>query len=557
MEEEEAAADWAEAGSADVAELNEEVAQTLPHASNSANGISGHELHDQGAAETGRGDGGPRWLVAKHLPNVAKGYTWFTRFGAICNVSSAAFFGLRAGHIRWAVVECPTAAEAVSLTKALNAGEGASRLSEARLIDEAERDQLIEQGRHERKGPGTFTQAHGKDYGRAVTRCHESPRRHNREQRPGRGGHDSIGHTAGRSRSRQHRSGREGPPREERIRRYFSDGAGGTSSGAPGSGQEQGHNGRARRHDRRRHRRGHRSVQRRGGGRRTQPGRSGKEQSQGCAEGRSGRRRHSRQADRRPGDRSRRREDERRTRQQGQKRCRHGYQGGHEGGRKWDGRGQNFPAGSKSVNGRDDRDREDAIFYRTLEAPEMEDLPPFDDIRAASEHPSQHGEAQMLSQADNFDGSASVYTYTPYSDSECDEQTASAQQAFAEAAAAVPSSRTVSSAMATVPQAALAGPTAAVQIANERRREAEQAWRLHRLKADRVASLASEVRQKEEALWKLRNDLAACQRDELELKQLAEQRTTEAETAEVKIKQVAEGGRAEKRVGRGYLQNAQ
>jgi len=65
--------------------------------------------------------------------------------------------------------------------------------------------------------------------------------------------------------------------------------------------------------------------------------------------------------------------------------------------------------------------------------------------------------------------------------------------------------------------------------------------------------LANEVRQKEEDLWKLRNDLAACQRDEVELKQLAEKRTTEAEMAEVKIQYAAESGRADRRVARGSI----
>jgi len=192
----------------------------------------------------------------------------------------------------------------------------------------------------------------------------------------------------------------------------------------------------------------------------------------------------------------------------------------------------------------------------------MEELPPLDAVNVvAPEHAAPQGEAPTLSQVENLDGSASTYSYSQYSESVCDGQ-ANAQLAIADAAAAAPSSKAVSSAVPAAPQAA-------VLIARERRREAEQAWRLHRLKADRVTTLANEVRQKEEELWKLRNDLAACQRDEVELKQLAEQRTTEAEMAEasfprahgpsteqilhrVKIKHAADGGgRVEKRATRG------
>lgn len=96
---------------------------------------------------------GPRWIVVKHLPAAAKGYTWFKAYehASIAKVKSASFYGLREGQMRWALAECEDSMQAAVLARKLHGTDaGGERPLSARTVTEEERETLAQQGTAER-----------------------------------------------------------------------------------------------------------------------------------------------------------------------------------------------------------------------------------------------------------------------------------------------------------------------------------------------------------------------------------------------------------------------
>jgi len=110
-------------------------------------------LHDDGRGEPGF-EAGLRWLLVEHLPDSAKGYTWFKRFSKVGTVERAVFYGLRKGQMRWAIAECTDESHAAALVTRIHgdAAFGNERPVSARVIDFKEKEALMRRGTDERMG---------------------------------------------------------------------------------------------------------------------------------------------------------------------------------------------------------------------------------------------------------------------------------------------------------------------------------------------------------------------------------------------------------------------
>lgn len=161
-----------------------------------------------GEPEDGGGSESRRWLHVKHLPEPAKGWTWFKRYGAIGTVKSAAFYGLRKGQLRWALAECANANDASALVRELNDQDlGAGHVVSAKAITLKEREELARQGTQDRRKETTTTMP-------IITMKDDTcPRSNRNAERPERFDNDHILRSAwyspglGRDVSRSHNEG--------------------------------------------------------------------------------------------------------------------------------------------------------------------------------------------------------------------------------------------------------------------------------------------------------------------------------------------------------------
>lgn len=105
---------------------------------------------NNGAAEP-YDDGGKRYLMVRHLPEAAKGYTWFKRYSAVGEVTKASFYGFRKGQVRWCVAEAASPKAAAALVKELQGKDvGADKPIACEVISSREKEDLEKQGSSER-----------------------------------------------------------------------------------------------------------------------------------------------------------------------------------------------------------------------------------------------------------------------------------------------------------------------------------------------------------------------------------------------------------------------
>merc|ERR1719284_1664792 len=173
-----------------------------------------------GTGENGKDLGDGRWMIVEHLPEVAKGYTWFKRFGHVGDVRNATFRGLKPGQMRWVVCECASADEAQKLVKELDGQNcGGEHPVSARVISEKERAEYGKEWgeRPDRKEREKDERPRGPRVNRSRDRSRDRSRSRNRSRRSRRRSRSRRSKSR-RSPSRRCRRGRRRRPRRVHVR---------------------------------------------------------------------------------------------------------------------------------------------------------------------------------------------------------------------------------------------------------------------------------------------------------------------------------------------------